>query len=148
MHDRDDKPSETVVRTVVTFTFPADAVRVAVPGATAFALKVAADASAATFTDAGTVTAPELLVNATERPPAGATEDSVTVQTVLPLVVTVVCRHVKFDGTTAAGTDNTAVFAELPAVAVMVTEPLAVAAAVALNVAWEDPAGIPTVAGT
>jgi hypothetical protein len=104
---------------------------------------------AATVTEAGTVSAALLSESATTRPPVGAAALRVTVQEVVPPVVTEVGAQDRVLGMGSGVTVTEAVLEVPLPVAVTVTTVLAeTAPAVAKNEALVDPAGTVTEAGT
>ena len=115
----------------------------------AVAVNVAVVAPTATVTDPDTLAEPLSLDNATLAPPAGAAELNVTVQLLVPGVVTVAGVQLRLAGCTSGLSVMVAVRFTPPAEAVIVAVVvLATVPAVAENVALEAPAETVTVAGT
>ena len=141
-----DKPSENVFEP---FRLAVSVAFVSLATAEAVAVNVAVVAPTATVTDPGTLAAPLSLDNATLAPPAGAAELNVTVQLLVPGVVTVAGVQLNPAGCSNGLSVTLAVRFTPPAEAVIVpVVALTTVPAVAANVVLDVPAETVTVAGT
>jgi hypothetical protein len=144
--------TDSIEMVAVLVTPPAVAVRMALVEPVtdpAVAVNVVADAPAGTDADAGTASAPALLVNETAKPPAGAGLVNPSVQLTFPPGLTAARLHESVDKT--GGTDTLKVPAtQVPLSSAMTValESAAAAPAVASKLPEMLPAGTTTVAGT